>query len=64
MKKALLGEHFGISDPDLLHSLLDAPTQEQRILKAVTLYQTRLMQVMGENGFVGAYPIISLNGEK
>jgi len=63
-KTALLGEHFGISDPDLLHSLLDAPTQEQRILKAVTLYQTRLMQVMGENGFVGAYPIISLNGEK
>lgn len=64
MKKALLGEHFGIGDPDLLHSLLDAPTQEQRILKAVALYRTRLMQVMGEYGFVGAYPIISLNGEK
>lgn len=63
-KRVLLGQHFGISDPDLLHGLLDAPTQEERILKAVEVYRSRLEQVMGKNGFVGAYPIISLDGAK
>ena len=62
-KTALLCELFGISDPELLHKLLDAPSPEDRIKKAVNLYRDRLKEVLGKDGFVGFYPIISLDGQ-
>lgn len=62
-KTALLGELFGIDNPKLLHQLLDAPTPEERIQKAVDLYRKRLAEILGKDGFVGSYPIISLDGQ-
>jgi three-Cys-motif partner protein len=61
-KTNLLGGYFGISDPCKLHDLLDAPSAEGRIQRAVNLYKNRLLEVLGVNGFAGAYPITSLDG--
>lgn len=62
-KTALLGEHFGVKDPIKLHKLLDGPTPESRIQNAVNLYQCRLEEVLGVDGFTGSYPVTSINGQ-
>uniref|UniRef100_A0A7C4Q1Y3 Three-Cys-motif partner protein TcmP n=1 Tax=Bellilinea caldifistulae TaxID=360411 RepID=A0A7C4Q1Y3_9CHLR len=63
-KLDLLIETFGISDLNLLRQLTNAPSPLERIQLVVRLYQSRLKTSMGENGFVGSYPIISLDRQK
>ncbi len=62
-KTVLLGEYFGIQDPVKLHQLLDGPTPEIRIQNAVRTYAQQLKVVLGQNGFVGYYPIRAIDGQ-
>ncbi len=46
-KIARLSEHFGITDSNMLHSLLDGATSEDRIQNAIKVYQNQLESELG-----------------
>lgn len=57
---------YGINRPDNLYKQLQGNTPEERIIKALDLYVSKLeseFSLVGKEGYSAAFPIVSLDGE-